>query len=244
MKQVICMKWGTAYSAEYVNTLYSMVARNITPPFRFVCLTDDAHGIRSEVETHDCPTIALPDPYHRRPWRKVTLWGKTVPGLESGDALFIDLDVVITRSIDDLFTYEPTKSFVVIRNWTQPGKRIGNTSVYRFRVGSHPYLLERLEAEPATQLSLYSNSQTYISQTISEMEFWPETWCRSFKVHCVPTGVMRYLRQPILPEEARIVAFPGSPNPPEAAAGHWPSPWYKRFYKQCRPAKWVEQHWR
>ena len=43
---VICMKWGTKYSSEYVNKLYSMVARNLSVPFRFVCFTDDADGIK------------------------------------------------------------------------------------------------------------------------------------------------------------------------------------------------------
>ena len=27
MKQIICMNWGTAYGADYVNRLYSMVSR-------------------------------------------------------------------------------------------------------------------------------------------------------------------------------------------------------------------------
>ncbi len=243
MKQIICMKWGTVYSVDYVNRLYSMVARNITGPFRFVCLTDDANGMRPEVIARPCPVIKLPAPYNNRPWRKITLWGKEVPGLEAGDALFIDLDVVVTASIDDFFTFEPTKSFVVAHNWTQPNDVVGNTSVYRFRVGSHPELLSRLEADPEAMLGKYCNSQTYTSRTIGEVTFWPEEWCRSFKVHCVPKGLKRYWVEPPLPKGARIVAFPGSPNPPDALKGQWPAPWYKRIYKQFRPARWVEEHW-
>ena len=53
---VLCMKWGTLYGPEYVNRLYGMVARNLRRPFRFVCLTDDASGIRFEVE---CVAISL-----------------------------------------------------------------------------------------------------------------------------------------------------------------------------------------
>ncbi len=34
---IICMKWGDKYGAEYVNKLYAMVKRNITIPFQFVC---------------------------------------------------------------------------------------------------------------------------------------------------------------------------------------------------------------
>jgi hypothetical protein len=244
MKQIICMNWGTAYGADYVNRLYSMTARNLSGPFRFVCLTDSTQGIRREVECHPCPEINLPLPQRRRGWRKITLWAPTVEGLAPGDALFIDLDVVITASLDEFFTYRPDQSFLVIRNWTQPDKRIGNTSVYRFRVGSHPYLLSSLVENQRSILPRYHNSQTYISENIQQMEFWPEDWCRSFKVHCVPRGLKRYFVEPALPAGTRIVAFPGTPNPPDAAVGRWPAPWYKRIYKQFRPATWVQQHWR
>ena len=45
MKQVICISWGPKYGAPYVNRLYAMVARNLTPPFSFTCFTDDAGGL-------------------------------------------------------------------------------------------------------------------------------------------------------------------------------------------------------
>ena len=37
---IVCMKWGNAYGADYVNRLYNMVKRNMTRPFRFICFTD------------------------------------------------------------------------------------------------------------------------------------------------------------------------------------------------------------
>jgi len=42
---VLCMKWGNKYPADYVNRLYSMVARNMQRPFRFICLTEDSVGL-------------------------------------------------------------------------------------------------------------------------------------------------------------------------------------------------------
>jgi len=56
-KQIVCVKWGTLYGPEYVNRLYTMVKRNITGPFRLVCLTDDREGIRPEVECFDLPEL-------------------------------------------------------------------------------------------------------------------------------------------------------------------------------------------
>ena len=34
-KNVVCIRWGMKYGAHYVNRLYGMVARHLTPPFRF-----------------------------------------------------------------------------------------------------------------------------------------------------------------------------------------------------------------
>lgn len=59
-RHIICMKWGKKYGPEYVNRLYAMVRRHLSGDFRFVCLTDDASGIRSEVECKPIPPLDLP----------------------------------------------------------------------------------------------------------------------------------------------------------------------------------------
>lgn len=46
---IICLKHGNKYGPEYVNTLESMVRRNCTMSFEFVCFTDDPKGINSTV---------------------------------------------------------------------------------------------------------------------------------------------------------------------------------------------------
>ena len=51
MKNVLCIKWGSKYSADYVNKLYSMVERHLSLSHRFVCLTEDTTGLNSEIET-------------------------------------------------------------------------------------------------------------------------------------------------------------------------------------------------
>ena len=142
------MKWGQLYGPEYVNRLYAMVRANVEGPLRFVCLTDERAGIRPEVECHDCPEIALPAPHNRRGWRKLTTYAASEQlfGL-TGQWLFLDLDVVVLGSLDEFFSYQPEKSFIVMRNWTQPGRNIGNTSVYRFTVGADEYLLKPAEPD-------------------------------------------------------------------------------------------------
>ncbi len=244
MKQIVCMKWGSLYGPEYVNKLYGMAKRNIEGAFRFVCLTDNPQGIRPEVECLPCPTINIPEPFNNTGWRKLTLWAESLDHM-TGAWLFLDLDVVITGNLDDFFTYQPDKTFIVMQNWTQPGSGIGNTSVYRFEAGSHPYLLENMIKAPLEQVKKYRNEQTFISKTISDIHFWPDEWCRLFKIHCIPPMPQRWWQEPKLPDNARVIAFPGDPNPDKAMQGIWPvKKWYKKLYKHIKPAAWIKDYWR
>jgi len=243
-KQIICMKWGTLYGAEYVNTLYAMVKRNISGPLRFVCLTDDSDGINPTVECYQCPIVDIPELYRMRGWRKVSLFAPSEDlfGL-TGSWLYLDLDVVITGPLDEFFTYQPEKSFVVMQNWTQPGQGIGNTSVYRFRVGADSYLLDNLLAHQDEIFAKFRNSQTYLSKNVKEINFWPDDWCVLFKSHCVPGWPQRLWKEPLLPAMARVVAFPGVPNPHQAIRGDWPAKGWKKIYKTIRPTTWIEKFW-
>lgn len=245
MKSIVCMKWGTLYGADYVNTLYSMVKRNISGEFRFVCLTDDPIGINPAVEIRECPTINAPTPYNNSGWRKLTLWDSSLFGLEE-TWLFFDLDVIIVDNIDDLFTYKPEESFIVMQNWTQKNKNIGNTSVFRFTTGKHDYLLHEFSKNPLLIIKnkITRNEQIYISNRINSMKFWPDEWCVLFKVQCIPPFPQRLWEDTFIPKGAKVIAFPGVPNPHQAKEGIWPAKWYKKFYKTIKPAKWINDYWK
>lgn len=243
-KQFICMKWGTLYGPEYVNRLYAMARYFTTGPIRFVCLTDDRTGLRPEIECHDCPEVDIPMPWRRTGWRKIATYARSENffGL-TGQWLFMDLDVVVTGPLDDFFTWKPEKTFVVMQNWTQPGQNIGNTSVYRFTVGADEYLLTKFLAEHEAIIRQHRNEQIYISRTVKDLNFWPDEWCVLFKVQCVPAWPLRFFRDPVVPAGARIVAFPGVPNPHEAVVGEWPAKPWKKIYKFVRPATWIRDIW-
>ena len=239
---VICMKWGNRYGSDYVNRLYSMIKRHSSRPTRLVCYTDDVSGIDEGVETYPLPHIDLPERNRMRPWRKIALWQKELPGV-SGEVLYLDLDVVVTGSLDDFFDYKPGR-YCVARNWTQPNERIGNTSVYRFPAGAHTYLYERIMRDPEPMMKAYVNSQTYISREIKDMEFWPDEWCVSFKHSLLPRWPLNFFVTPSLPPGTKVVAFTGKPDPDEAMVGHWPhTKWYHPLYKRVRPTPWIATHW-
>ncbi len=236
MATVLCMKWGRRYGPDYVNTLYSMVQRNLTRAHRFLCLTDEPHGIRPEVECRSLPKLRLTPEWERSPWRKLSCFAPELEDLD-GPVLFLDLDLVIIANIDGLFDHPG--EFCIIENWTQPGRGIGNSSVYRYRAGAHGDIFARFRADPASIVGTYPNSQTFLSRSVPELTFWPRAWCRSFKHDCLPGRLLRRLRPAAIPAGAKIVVFHGQPKPPDAARGVWPEPG-----RGLRPAAWVADYWR
>jgi len=229
------MKWGTPYGATYVNRLYAMVARHLSLPHRFVCLTDDPGGIRPEVECRPLPAIELADAPAYSGWRKLSCLGSELDDLQ-GSVLFLDLDLVIVDGIDSLFTHPG--AFCIIENFTQPGRGVGNSSVFRYQAGAHHEVFERFCADAAQIIRRYPNSQTYLSKAVGEITFWPEAWCRSFKHDCLPLRPLRPFKRAQIPAGAKIIVFHGEPKPPDAARGVWP-----KRRTGLRPVPWIKEHW-
>lgn len=238
---IVCMKWQHRYPAFYVNRLYAAVRRQLSRPFRFICFTDDASGLVEGVEVHPLPPITLPSPYEWTPWRKISIWQHPLADLE-GDVLFLDVDLIVTGSLDEMFDHEPGH-YCVIENWTQPGEGIGNTSVFRFPAGKYHEVFDQFEENPTQVLAHHRIEQQYISTLIPDQTYWPRDWCLSFKHNVVPRFPANWWQAPSLPSEAKVLCFTGRPDIDEAMRGEWPAPWYKRFYKHALPASFIEAHW-
>ena len=242
---VICLKWGTRYGPEYVNKLYSMVARNTKRPLRFVCITDDPTDLLKEIETRPMPEFDLPETFRFKGFRRMFLFKETLCDL-NGPVLHLDVDLVVTGSIDDFFDYKPASKYIVAENWTQPGQGIGNMSVFRYQIGSQTKIWSRFSADPLGMLKEYNNSQTFCSRTLGSFDMYPLEWCIGFKQSLIPAWPLRYfVPPPPPPATARIVVFTGKPDMHEALVGHWPEPKFrKRVYKCIRPALWLADVWK
>ena len=267
MKQMICVKWGKGYGTEYANRLYGMARRNTTGPFRLVCLTDDPSGLRPEIDAFPLPELGCEHPKRTMgKWRKQVLWGADIPALTGleGPVLFVDLDTVIVDNIDDYFTYGDPDRVYLARNWSKPLHRLGQTSVFRYPVGRYPEVLEKFRADPQGVADREGFEQHHVTHTVpGGIEFWPESWTRLFRLHCVPTFPLMYFQQAKLPPDAKMVTFAGGPNPSDVQLGRWepdqpefPSPadHLRRLFKAERPWRhlrryvvpvdWIDRHWR
>lgn len=242
LKSVVCMKWGTRYPAVFVNRLYKAVRRNVSGDLRFICSTDDSSGLLEHIEAQPLPEIAISAPFEWSSWRKISLWQPGLADLE-GDVLFLDVDGVITGDLDPLWEFRPGE-MCVAENWTQLGRGIGNTSVYRWRMGTHTDIYERYQEHSAELHKSFRIDQQYTSSMIENLVYWPAEWCVSFKHSLLPRFPMNWLQTPALPSETKIVAFTGRPDQDQARDGDWPAPWYKKPYKHTKPARWIADHWR
>ena len=235
---VICMKWGTAYGPEYVNILAAMVKRHLTLPHRFVCFTDETTGINPGIETRPIPEIPLGSAPVFSGWRKLSSLSPKL-GLE-GTVLFLDLDLVIMDNIDGFFTYEPGE-FCIIENWTQMGRGIGNSSVYRYEAGKHDDIFEDFSKNHEQIYKDVTNEQMYLTRSVAKkhaVKYWPGEWCRSFKRHAMPNPFLRPFLTPKAPENCKILVFHGPPKPIDAALGRSPK------HKFLHPAAWILNHWK
>jgi tetratricopeptide (TPR) repeat protein len=118
---VACVKHGTKYGPDYVNRLYAMVRRHLPGNWRFVCLTDDPHGICPEVGIIDISTIET-----QGWWTKLALFDPQIP-FPDQTIFYLDLDTVI---VGDLGFIEGLKvGFYVLEHSYTPGY---NSSVMLF----------------------------------------------------------------------------------------------------------------
>ncbi len=247
---VLCIKWGTRYGSEYVNRLYHGVRKHLSGPLRFVCLTDDSNAIDPAVEIHPLPVTpfdenAFDAKRGGETWRKIGLFQPGLVGLE-GDTLFLDLDVVITGSLDELFQFAPGK-FCVIQDWLEkrrawmPGRdgRVGNTSVFRYNLKDHSKVYTTLAANQRQSLDSFRIEQQFVSHVLRDcMEFWPDAWMQSFKRSCRPMFPLNHIQPPAEPIGCRVLVFHGRPFPDQAIAGYSGG-----LFHSTLPAPWLEQHW-
>lgn len=264
MKQVICINWGTKYGPDYINRLYGMVARNITPPFSFTCFTDNRTGIRPEVACEDLPPIDVEMPVGTKGiWPKARLWGPRLGAL-TGPVLFMDLDLVVTGSLDPFFEHGDPGDVILSPNPSNPLERLGQTSVFRFPVGALLPLQERFRADPQGIADEYRFEQRYVTRNApGGVKLFPAGWVRHFRRHCRRPFPLNYVLPPRLPADARIVIFPGSLEPIHAIEGRYkagdavrsPLAHLARTFSGAerplahlrhyiRPTPWVAEHWR
>ncbi len=229
-RYVFCLKWGTKYGPEYVNKLYNMVKRNSTLDYEFICFTENTQGIEPYIKTHPLPNLPLTGW-----WYKIWILSK-LPF--NGTGLFLDLDLIVFRNMDNLWTYRTDKSFVIIRDFNRvvrPGFDKMNSSVFRFKIGAYSHVYEMFAKDPNQYTRRLQGDQDFMYRTIKDHVFWPDEWIQSYKWEMrdkkdltIKNG-QRNFNYPGVPKilpDTSIAVFHGQPNIPDCV-DEWPrANWY------------------
>ena len=235
MKNIVCIKWGEKFGVEYVNNLYNAVQRNLSLKHRFICLTDNPAGIVAGVETFDIPRADL-----KICWNKLALFDRGIYNIE-GQILFLDLDVVIVKPIDDLFLFQPESEFVSIKEWVPvdyalPDMAPFNASAMRFDVGAFPFIVEQFYAERGVTLLeeiFFDEAASKLGQsekvTYNDLEGFPprvfngdQEWeyymlyKNNVKVDYYPEGWLASYRYGF-DSKAKVIVFHGEPKPEQVS---------------------------
>ena len=229
---VVCLKWGTKYGVEYVNKLYSAIAKNTKIPFKFHCFTDDASGLDKKIIAHDLPYKNL-----EGWWNKLYLFSDDIK-IPSGERIFyVDLDTLITKNIDDLMSVKSSKitvlrdfMFGIAKSTTTVGSGLMSWSH-----GTYTHIWKAFIADPdgAVEMMTPHGDQAWVEHMVPEhrREYWQDILpgrVVSFKIHCSKG----------LPPKASVVCYHGIPSIPDSAIKQTKT---GRFNFPAQP--WVMNYW-
>ena len=143
-----------------------------------------------------------------------------------GNILYLDLDIIIHKNIDELFKINPDK-FMIIRDFNRCRMKdwnVCNSSVMRWKTGTMNYLWDEFKANPGRVMGSNPGDQDWITKRARANEhinFWPDDWIRSYKWEMIGLkntnkregGKFIFTRPPVVKTENRVAVFHGEPKP-------------------------------
>lgn len=230
MLTVACYLWGNAYGIDDVRLLKRMVARHLTVLHDFVCITDRPEAF---VGT-SIRTAMLDDAAHvpGRIFGKLMTFHPEAGTLIGRRILAMDLDCVVVGDMNPLV--ERDEPLVLWRNparqpWVHPtgkaAKRaLYNSSMVLIEAGAMPEVWNGFRKEIAGHID---GDQDWVSTVVGpDCPYWDESHgvYRLGRTDTPGSGV-----DGLLPDNARVVFFPGDKG----------KPWLPEVMERC---PWIAEH--
>jgi hypothetical protein len=217
--------WGNSkYTNIYVERLYAGVQRHLHQPFRFLLMTERWRDItlRSEIERHAIKDEVLTKILGCFARLRMFDVGWQINRKLHGPIICLDLDIVITGTLDHLFNR--SEPIVLLEGANSLNPCPYNNSVFMFQPGAHPELWSDFSMDVAKKIRYqeFPDDQGWFWHKLPNAATWkvgPSSGIWSFRKRNWPPG-------DALPSQASIVAFPGHRDP-----------------SQFTHLKWVKEHW-
>ena len=193
MITVWCMNTNNHAPTSEVEILRRMVSKHLSLPHRFNCIIES-----------DLPGW----------WGKVRLFN----GRSQERNLWLDLDTVITGSLDGLVT-PLDKGIRIAKNWAKSGYGGCQSSVMYWEGDNGKIINDEFDPAiahwpPRNEPGILWGDQEWITQLRDEkrleVEYFNPVDVISYKYHCQGSG---------LPPHARVVVFHGKPKPGQVGDG-------------------------
>lgn len=202
-------RWGGLYryTPEHVNRLYRGIERNTTLPFEFFCITDIPEGLDPRIRI-----IPL--------WNDLREMGGCFLRLkafseEMRDVIgerfaLVDIDCVVTGNVDPIFARDD--DFII---WSHNGNYCA--SMFMMNAGCRREVWEDFDPIESPKLgTIEGTDQRWIHHKIPGESMWTPA-----------DGVYNVVRAWDLPQNARMVFFPGKRDPSTLV----------------NRVGWIRQHW-
>ena len=228
-----CVIHGTAYSWNYVERLYNMLSRHITPGIRLHVYTEADRPVPEPMIKHVLEPWSISSP-KKSWWYKMQLFN-TVH--YAGPLLYFDLDTVIVGNIDWIWQH-PTTYFWAIRDFKylwRPNHTGVNSSVMWWDTRHYQNIWDTfVQQDLIITMRKYPGDQDYISAVIpqNQRRFFDTTRIQSWRWQCLDGGYNFRKRRHQEPgtgtqiaDSTNIMVFHGNPKPEQITdqlvVTHW-----------------------
>ncbi|HEU0118112.1 MAG TPA: 6-hydroxymethylpterin diphosphokinase MptE-like protein, partial [Alphaproteobacteria bacterium] len=205
----VAVKWGTKYSADYVNILFDMVKRNLPKGFgyRFTCFTEDATGLDEGIDIQPLPEGVIGW------WNKLYLFKKRL--FDEGERIvFLDLDTAITGNIGDIASYKG--EFATLRDFYRPRGLQSSIMLWRSGFGNHIWDMFLTANKP----DIEGGDQAWIERVNPNADILQDLFPGAF-------ASFKERGQIEPPPGTKIVCFHGDPRPHQVKDN-----WVERVWKK------------
>jgi hypothetical protein len=228
-----CVIHGTGYDWIYVERLYNMLSRHITPGIRLHVYTETNRPVPAPMIKHELTEWFIGGP-KKSWWYKMQMFN---PAHHAGPLLYFDLDVVIVNNIDWIWQ-QSLRHFWTVRDFKylwRPTHYGINSSIMWWDTQKFQHIWEDFNSQDLNKIvGVYRGDQDYITEKIADRErrFLDATQIKSWRWQCLDGGYdfkRKLYFKPgagtVLANTTDVLIFHGQPKPGElqdsVVVHHW-----------------------